>query len=132
MLRIAALATALALFACNKKEPEMSAKSPPPATAAPTGAAATADGVRKVPVEVREQGYAPDRIPGKPGEKLSLVFTRKVDGACYEQLKTPDGKVIDLPKDKPVEVAVTVPQQGELKFACGMDMLSGVIVAEKG
>ena len=90
-----------------------------------------ADGVRKVPIDVVQEGYSPDRIPGKPGEKLVLVFTRKVDGHCYEELKTPDGKVVALPKDKPVEIPVTVPQDGEVKFACGMDMLTGVVVAEK-
>ena len=38
--------------------------------------------------------------------------------------------VVDLPKDKPVEVAVTVPQTGELTFACGMDMFKGTIIAQ--
>jgi len=134
---VAGLALALGISACSKKE-DAPAKAPaPPATApapAATGTtpAASADGVRKVPIEVVEKGYSPDRIPGKPGEKLNLVFTRRVDGACYEELKTPDGKKIALPKDRPVEVPITVPQEGEVKFACGMDMLSGVVVAEKG
>jgi plastocyanin domain-containing protein len=90
-----------------------------------------ADGVRTIPVEARADGYSPDRIPGKPGEKLKLVFTRTVDGECFAELKTPDGKLVPLPKGSPVEVAVTVPKDGEVKFACGMDMYRGVIVAEK-
>ena len=56
------------------------AETKPGAAATTPGAAATvpapaAGGVRKVPIEVVEKGYSPDRIPGKPGEKLSLVFT---------------------------------------------------------
>lgn len=102
-----------------------------PAPATLTTGTVDAEGVRAVPIEVAAEGYRPDRIPGKPGEKLKLVFTRRADGECYETLKAPDGKMVNLPKDKPVEVAVTVPMNGEVKFACGMNMLQGVIVAEQ-
>lgn len=125
---VAALGLVLATSACKKKEDTPAPKQVATVTTGTVGA----DGVRKVAIDVIQDGYSPDRIPGKPGEKLSLVFTRKVDGFCYEQLKTPDGKLVDLPKDQPVEIAVTVPQDGEVKFACGMDMLTGVVVAEKG
>jgi len=60
-----------------------------------------------------------------------LVFTRTVDSTCISQLKTPEGKLVDLPKGTPVEVAVTVPATGEVGFACGMDMFHGAVVAEK-
>ena len=124
MIRAALLA--LIVVGC-KKEPEP----PKPAVAAPT-AQVTKDGVRRIDVEAGQDGYVPARIPGKPGEKLMLVFTRTIDADCLAQLKTPDGKLVDLPKGKPVEVAVTVPQSGELAFACGMDMFHGVIVAQPG
>src|SRR5262249_20246603 len=105
---------------------------PVAAPAAPAAAApAAAPAVRKVPIAVTEDGYSPDRIPGKPGEKLSLVFTRKVDSHCVEQVKTPDGELVDLPMNHPVEMAVTVPQEGEVKFACGMNMVTAVVVADK-
>jgi plastocyanin domain-containing protein len=123
MIRAALLA--LVVVGC-KKEPEP----PKPAAAAP--AQVTKDGVRRIEVEAGQDGYVPARIPGKPGEKLMLVFTRTIDADCLAQLKTPDGKLVDLPKGKPVEVAVTVPQSGELAFACGMDMFHGVIVAQPG
>jgi hypothetical protein len=130
------LVPALGASACSKSKKEdgaPAAASGTPAAAATAGAAGApaADGVRKVPIEVVKDGYSPDRIPGKPGEKLNLVFTRKVDGHCYEELKTPDGKLVALPRDKAVEIPVTVPQDGEVKFACGMGMLEGVIVADK-
>ena len=123
MLRMS-LVVALALVACKKE-----AKVAPPAPAA--ASTVGADGVRRVAIEANIEGYKPDRIGGKPGEKLTLVFTRTVDASCIAQLKTPDGKLIDLPKGTPVEVAVTVPQTGEVGFACGMDMIHGVVVAEK-
>jgi len=128
---------ALALVACKKESPVGSPAPTPVATTTTgtpaTGAAAAArpDGVRKVAIEAGTEGYKPERIAGKPGEKLMLVFTRTAEASCISQLKTPDGKLVDLPKGTPVEVAVTVPQSGELGFACGMDMFHGVVVAEK-
>jgi plastocyanin domain-containing protein len=113
------------LVACkgDAKEPAK------PAVAPVTAGTVGTDGVRRVPIEANIKGYQPDRIAGKPGEQLMLVFTRTVDASCLAQIKTPDGKLVELPKDKPVEVAVTVPKTGEVTFACGMDMFRGTIVA---
>jgi plastocyanin domain-containing protein len=120
MIRAALLA--LVVVGC-KKEPEP----PKPAAAAP--AQVTKDGVRRIEVEAGQDGYVPARIPGKPGEKLMLVFTRTIDADCLAQLKTPDGKLVDLPKGTPVDVPVMVPATGEVGFACGMDMFHGAVVA---
>jgi plastocyanin domain-containing protein len=122
----------LALVACNKegenKLPEM--KKDKVATK-DTGTVAP-DGVRTVQVEATKDGYAPETIPGKPGEKLKLVFTRRANGGeCMAELKSPDGKLHKLPIDKPYEIEVTVPKDGEVKFACGMEMFFGKIVADK-
>src|SRR5215471_684778 len=112
-MRSLALALSLvSIVACKKASEEPKPASPPaPAVAAP------ANGPRKVAIEANKDGYNPDKIPGKPGEKLDLVFTRTFEAECISQLKTPDGKLVDLPMNKPVEVAVTVPQTGELGFA---------------
>jgi plastocyanin domain-containing protein len=123
----ALLLAVIVLAACSKKEAEPPKAKTPPATVT-TGTVAP-DGVRTVPIQAGMEGYVPDTIPGKPGEKLKLVFTRTVEGECLRELKTPEGKVIELPMNKPVEVAITVPATGELTFACGMDMFQGKIVA---
>ena len=115
------------ILACSKKEDK---KVEAPAPAAPT-ATVGGDGLRRIAIDASDKGYTPDRIPGKAGEKLVLVFTRTFDAECISQLKTPDGKLVPLPMNKPVEVTVTVPQTGEVGFACGMDMFHGVVVAEK-
>jgi plastocyanin domain-containing protein len=101
---------------------------PPPKQEAPVSAGTVTDGVRRIDIEANTKGYNPERINAKPGEKLMLVFKRTADAECISQVKTPDGKVTDLPLNKPVEVAVTAPQSGELTFACGMDMFHGTIV----
>jgi plastocyanin domain-containing protein len=125
-----ALAVALAASSACKGDSKPAPKQPPAATSVTAGAVGT-DGVRRIPVEAGLEGYKPERIGGKPGEKLVLVFTRTVDASCLAQLKAPDGKLVDLPKGAPVEIAVTVPATGEVGFACGMDMFHGVVIAEK-
>ena len=127
------LLLALVVFAgCDKKKtsPSELDDKPKPAATVKTGTVDPA-GVRTIEIAANENGYVHDRIPGKPGEKLKLKFTRTIDGECLSQLKTPDGKLVELPKNSPVEVDVTVPNDGEVKFACGMDMFSAVVVAEK-
>ncbi|HEY5925133.1 MAG TPA: cupredoxin domain-containing protein [Kofleriaceae bacterium] len=128
MLRALVLTLCVFAFsACDKGK-----KQPPPKQEAPVTVGTVADGVRKIDVKASENGYNPERIAGKPGEKLVLVFTRTVEGECLRELKTPEGKIIELPMNKPVEVAVTLPQQGEVGFACGMDMFKGTIVVTPG
>jgi plastocyanin domain-containing protein len=121
------LGLGLVLVGCKKDEP---AAPKPNVTAPVTTGTVQADGVRRVEVEAGKDGYVPAKIAGKPGEKLMLVFKRTVEGECIAQLKAPDGKLVDLPMNQPVEVAVTVPQTGEVGFACGMDMFHGVVVAQ--
>lgn len=127
MLRTA-FALVLALGAglgCHDESKKAGPSDPTPVTAGTVGA----DGVRRIPIEASKAGYTPDRIGGKPGEKLTLVFMRTADSSCIAQLKTPEGKLVDLPMNQPVEIPVTVPANGEVTFACGMDMFHGSVVA---
>jgi plastocyanin domain-containing protein len=126
MIRALLVVVALA-SGCKKAENAQPAPAPKPA---PAVAMTAADGTRHVAVEAGKDGYVPDKIAGKPGEKLVLTFTRTVDASCISQLKAPDGQMVDLPMGKSVDVAVTVPQTGEVGFACGMDMFHGVVVAQ--
>ena len=125
MTRLALALVVVFAFGCKKDD-----KASDKPKAAPTVTVGS-DGMRTIAIEANADGYVPDKIKGKPGEKLKLRFTRTVDGMCLEQLKTPDGKVGELPKNTAVDVDVTVPADGEVKFACGMDMFFAVVVAEK-
>jgi plastocyanin domain-containing protein len=82
-----------------------------------------------VPVEAGKNGYQPDKIIATPGEKLILVFTRTTEARCLAQVKVAGGELTDLPVGKPVEVAVTAPPDkgATIRFACGMDMMTGLI-----
>lgn len=128
MIRALALSFVVLFAAACEKKPEKqatAAEKSAPVTAGNTGS----DGIRKINVEANKDGYTPDRIAGKPGEQIVLVFKRTIEGDCLSQVKVGDGKPVDLPMNTAVEVPVTVPQTGELAFACGMDMFRGTIVA---
>ena len=122
-LLIATAVLALAFAGCEKKGTDKSKAAPPPA--APTVAT---DGTRSIPINVNDAGFDPERITAKPGEKLELVFTRRTKAECGAQVKVADGPVTDLAIDKPVKIAITAPPSGQLGFACGMDMMTGVVV----
>ena len=123
MKRIAIiLLAAAALAACTKAD---SKKTP----AAPVSAGQVRpDGARAIPIAVKKAGYDPGSIQAKPNEKLVLVFTRVEDTECGSQVKIAGGELHDLPMNQAVEIAVTAPASGKVDFACGMDMMSGVIV----
>lgn len=117
-----ALTVALALAGCEKPSIDKGRAMPPPA------APAVATDRRSIPVTVTDAGFDPARITATPGEKLELAFTRRTKSECGAQVKVGDGPVTDLPIDQPVKIAITAPPSGELGFACGMDMMSGVII----
>lgn len=116
---------ALVVIAAGCSKSTDAAPGPAPAPTAP----AKPGEARRIAIEAGEKGFVPDTIKGKPGEKLVLVFTRTIDGDCMSQVKFAGEKPIDLPKDKAVDVPVTVPKTGSLQFACAMDMNTGMIVA---
>jgi plastocyanin domain-containing protein len=126
MVRVLVIALVFAAaIGCKKDDKPAKAKEAPA-----SAGSVQADGVRRIEIEAGKEGYVPSKILGKPGEKLILVFTRTIEGECLAELKTPGGVTVELPMNKPVEIAVSVPADGEVAFACGMDMFKGVVVAE--
>jgi plastocyanin domain-containing protein len=88
---------------------------------------------RRVEVKVSNQGFTPARVPGKPGESLTLLFKYdKSAGECGRQVVVPDQhKTVTLSEEHPTEIALTLPTTtGEVGFTCGMNMLRGAIVIE--
>ncbi len=86
------------------------------------------DGVRTVEMAVTEDGFVPSKVKASKGEKVRLVVTRKTDRTCAKEIVI-KGYGIDqpLPLNKPVTVELTPKASGEIKYACGMDMITGVI-----
>ena len=87
------------------------------------------NGVRTVEMKVTEDGFVPSKVKVQKGEKVRLVVTRKTERTCAKEIVIKAyGINQPLPLDKPVTVELTPKASGEIKYACGMDMISGVLL----
>jgi len=103
--------------------------------ALPTLAAASNEHVMQnehvVQIEVTRKGFVPAEVKVKAGERVKLVVTRKVEKTCATEIVIKDyGIEKALPLDRPVEVAFTPKKAGKTRYACGMDMIHGVLTVE--
>jgi plastocyanin domain-containing protein len=101
------------------------------------GAAADANAKKAAPkpkevqVTVTSNGFEPAEIKTKKGQPLRLVITRKTEKTCATEVVIKDlGVNKPLPLNEAVTVDLTPKKDGQLRYACGMDMIAGVIVVE--
>ncbi len=93
--------------------------------------AAAQPGGGAIEVSVTGEGFVPARIHVKKGEKVRLVVTRKTERTCATEIVIRDAGINQqLPLNKPVVVEFTPAKAGTLRYACGMDMISGVLVVD--
>lgn len=84
-----------------------------------------------VQVSVTSNGFEPAEIKTKKGEPLRLIITRTTDKTCATEVVVKDlGINKKLPLNEAVTVDLTPKKNGELRYACSMDMIAGVIVVE--
>ncbi len=88
-----------------------------------------ADDIQNISLQVTEKGFVPNKIDVKAGSHIVLKVTRKTDDTCATQIAIKDKK-IKLPLNKEVSVDVGVLKKGEVRFACGMDMITGLILVK--
>ena len=99
----------------------------PAQAAEPAKAAAGAT----VAMKVTADGFEPDKVPATKGKPLTLVITRTTDKTCATEIVVKDyGINTPLPLNKAVSVTFTPTRSGQVKFACGMDMIGGVVVVQ--
>jgi plastocyanin domain-containing protein len=85
-------------------------------------------GVRVVEMEVTGEGFVPAQVKVKKGEKVRLVITRKTDRTCATEIVIKDyGINAPLPLNKTVTVELTPKASGEIRYACAMNMIGGVL-----
>lgn len=90
-----------------------------------------ADKMQNILLQVTEKGFEPNKVDVKSGSHIVLKITRKTDDTCATQIVIKDKKVkAELPLNKEVSVDVGVLKKGEVRFACGMDMITGLIVVK--
>jgi plastocyanin domain-containing protein len=91
-------------------------------------AAARATPGRTVELSVTVKGFEPARVKLTKGEPVKLIVTRKTDETCAKQIVIPDENIkADLPLNKPVTLSFTPKRSGEIRYSCGMNMITGVL-----
>lgn len=96
------------------------------AVAAKIGAA----GLQQVVIRV-EGGYSPSRVRLRAGHPARLVFDRREDSSCSEEVVIPElGIRRFLPAHQRTGVDLPPARAGVYEFSCGMGMLRGSLVVE--
>ena len=81
-----------------------------------------------IAMTVTEAGFEPDNLTVKKGQEVRLSITRKTDATCATEIIIKDPPInTKLPLNVPVEVKVTPPKEGDILFACAMNMIGGYI-----
>ena len=111
------------------------ASAPAPATGGkPTpqsGGQPAASGLQTAKVVVGEQGYQPPKLTLRAGVPARITFLRTTQKTCGTEVVFPSLNIKRvLPLNEPVAIEFTPAKTGEIGFACGMDMLKGVLVIE--
>lgn len=84
-----------------------------------------------IDMQVNEKGFEPNQIDVKPGTAVTLKITRKTDATCATTIKIPSKNIKkDLPLNKTVSIDLGKLEKGEVRFACGMNMVDGQIVVK--
>lgn len=94
-------------------------------------AAKAKDAVQTIELKVTDKGFEPSEIKVKPGTHLVLKVTRVTDMTCATKIKVKEKKILaDLPLNKEVKVDLGTLKKGDVTFACGMDMITGHVIAQ--
>jgi plastocyanin domain-containing protein len=90
-----------------------------------------ATGLQQAVVRV-QGGYAPSRVRVRAGMPARLVFDRREDSSCSEEVVIPAlGIRRFLPAYQRTNVDVPAQRVGTYEFSCGMGMLRGTLVVEE-
>jgi RND family efflux transporter MFP subunit len=112
---------------------------PPAATAAAGGGAPTGSSIQgstqtkaqSAKILVNEQGFEPAKVSLRAGSPARLTFVRTTDKTCATEVVFPSLKIKRaLPLNEPVLIEFTPAKTGEIAFACGMNMLKGMVVVQ--
>ena len=85
-----------------------------------------------VAITVTENGFEPAVADVPRGKPVTLIVTRRTDKTCATEMvfEAPVNQSYDLPLGKPVRIELAAGVSDTLRYACGMDMIRGMIVAK--
>jgi plastocyanin domain-containing protein len=105
LMAAAAAAIALAAWGCSQKS-----------------------GPQVVTLTVSDRGFVPAEIQVRGGEPVTLLVTRETDTTCAKEIVIAGAGVREeLPLGQEVRITFTPESKGELRYACGMDMVAGTM-----
>jgi len=85
-----------------------------------------AAGPQAVAIDVTERGFMPTEVKVRAGEPVTLLVTRKTDATCAKEFVIAgEGIRRSLPLNQAVRIEFTPRTPGDLRYACGMDMVAG-------
>ena len=94
-------------------------------------AVAGGSGVQEVPIVVNG-GYAPATVALQRGRPVRLLFDRRDQGSCTEEVVLPDfGLRRFLPTGEVTPVEFTPEKPGTFEFTCGMGMVRGKLIVQE-
>ncbi len=94
-------------------------------TVLPTGSSPVAS------ITVSDKGFEPSRVALRAGMPARLTFVRTTDATCATEVVVPSLKIRRaLPLNEPVTIEFTPAKPGNVAFACGLDMFTGMLVIE--
>ena len=97
---------------------------------AAVAAGSTGSGRQEVTVVV-QGGYEPAAIRVVAGRPVKLVFDRRENSSCSEEIVIPEfGVRRFLPAGEKTTVEITPDDPGTYEFTCGMGMLRGRLIVE--
>jgi RND family efflux transporter MFP subunit len=87
--------------------------------------------IQSAKILVNEQGFEPAKVALRAGTLARLTFIRTTDKTCGTEVVFPSLNIKRaLPLNEPVQIEFTPAKTGEIAFACGMNMLKGVVVVQ--
>jgi RND family efflux transporter MFP subunit len=99
-----------------------------PSAGRPTRSADAGVKTQEARVIVGEQGYEPSTLNLRAGIPARITFVRNTDKTCGTEVVFPSLKIKQaLPLGRPVVIEFTPASGGEIRFACGMNMLHGTV-----
>jgi plastocyanin len=89
------------------------------------------NGAQTAKVVVNEQGFEPAKVSLRAGMPARITFVRTTEKTCGTEVVFPSLNIKRaLALNQPVQIEFTPSTTGEIAFACGMNMLKGVVVVE--
>ena len=112
----------------GRRSPQSGSPSSPAPTATAQPGSAPSQATK---ILVTEKGFEPDKVSLRPGTTVRLTFVRTTDKTCGTEVVFPSLNIKrSLPLNEPVTIEFTPAKTGEVAFACGMNMLKGVVVVQ--